>query len=208
MAGTNTRTGGGAGSSGPRRRADAERSIEAIIDAAQAGLAGDPGLSMAELARTAGVGRVTLYAHFPSREALLGAVLERAVTEAAAAIEAAQPERGSAAEALDRLIRTSWHVLDRHRRLFAVAQHELPAAQMRQHHHRAMVHVERLVERGREEGDFRTDLPTDWLLTTVYSLMHAAADDVNNERLTADRAPEVLVATILPALRSPSDPGR
>ncbi|MGA4539561.1 TetR/AcrR family transcriptional regulator [Uniformispora flossi] len=199
MARTESRAGGAGG--GPRRRADAERSIEAILDAAQAGLADHPQLTMAELARAAGVGRVTLYTHFASREAVLGAVLERAVDEASAAIEAAAPREGTATEALDRLVRTSWRVLDRHRRLFAVAHAELPAADMRRHHERALAHVEQLIERGRDEGDFRTDLATTWLLSAIYSLMHAAAEDVNVGRLTAEQAPEVLVATILPAVR-------
>jgi serine phosphatase RsbU (regulator of sigma subunit) len=58
-------------------RADAVASRERILDAAAA-LAGDRRTSMVEVAAAAGVGRSTLYRHFPSRQALERALQERA----------------------------------------------------------------------------------------------------------------------------------
>ena len=65
-----------------RRRADAERNIEAILDAALARLGRDPSASMTEIAKAAGVGRVTLYGHFPSREALVDTLFDRSLADA------------------------------------------------------------------------------------------------------------------------------
>ena len=50
-----------------RRRSDAERSIAAIVGAAVDAFGRRSDVSMSEIATAAGVGRVTLYAHFPSR---------------------------------------------------------------------------------------------------------------------------------------------
>jgi TetR/AcrR family transcriptional repressor of mexCD-oprJ operon len=36
--------------------------------------------------------------------------------------------------------------------------------------------TERLVRRGQESGDFRVDLPADWVLTTITWLVVGAAD--------------------------------
>lgn len=63
-------------SGGPLQRVDAMASRERILEAASA-LAGDRRMSMIEVAAAAGVGRSTLYRHFPSRQALEGALDER-----------------------------------------------------------------------------------------------------------------------------------
>jgi AcrR family transcriptional regulator len=192
-----------------RRRADAERNIAAILDAAIACLSGQPQATMADIARAAGVGRVTLYGHFPSREALVGAALDRAVAEVARASDAVRDGVSADApadEVLRRHIHSSWDVLDRHRQLFTVAQRVLPPDRVRARHDPAFVHFESLIARGQAEGRFRADLSVDWLLTVVYSLFHAAAEAVNDGRLERARAADVLEATILPVLAHTADP--
>jgi TetR/AcrR family transcriptional regulator, mexCD-oprJ operon repressor len=57
-----------------------------------------------------------------------------------------------------------------------------------------------LITRGQRAGDIRTDLPRDWLVTTYYSLLHAAADDVSAGRLKSARAGEIVAKTITSAL--------
>lgn len=195
------REGSSAGSRPARqRRADAQRNIEAILEAALDGFTDNQHTNMSTIARAAGVGRVTLYAHFSSREILLDAVLERAISQGGAAIEAAHPNDGPAAAALQRVLRSSWQVLATHRRLFEIARQELGPVRLRQHHDQAMTRIEQLLERGQKEGDFRTDLQLNWLVTLVYSLLHAAAEDVNTGRLEESDAARTVEATLLAAL--------
>jgi TetR/AcrR family transcriptional regulator, mexCD-oprJ operon repressor len=184
----------------PRRRADAERSIAAILDAGLARFSRNADASLTDIARGAGVGRVTLYRHFPSREGLIDAVLAHAISRADTALEAVAVDNGPAPEALSRLIHSSWRIVDHHRSLLAAAQRDLPPARIRHHHDQAMARVERLVARGQREGNFRTDLPRPWLVATFYSLMHAAAEEVNAGRLDPAQAGGVLATTILAAL--------
>jgi len=59
------------------RRATAERNVAAILDAAGELLSQAGTASIAAVAASAGVSRVTVYAHFPTWEALLEAVVVR-----------------------------------------------------------------------------------------------------------------------------------
>jgi TetR/AcrR family transcriptional repressor of mexCD-oprJ operon len=183
-----------------RRRADAERNIAAILEAGLACFSRNPDASLAEVAQAAGVGRVTLYGHFPSRQELMDAVFAHALAKANAVLDAEAIDHGAASDALSRLIRSSWPILAQHRGLLAAAQRELPPARIRRHHDQAMARVERLIARGQDEGDFRTDLPRPWLVATFYSLMHAAAEEVDADRLDPAQAGGVLATTILAAL--------
>ena len=186
-----------------RRRADAERSIAAILDAGLACFSSNPETTMTAVARTAGVGRVTLYAHFPSREALLEAVLAHTLDQANQALGAEDHDQGPAPQALARLIRSSWRILDRHRSLLEAATRELGPSRVREHHDLVLARLERLLDRGQHEGAFRTDLPRSWLVTTFYSLMHAAAQEVDAGRLAPSAAADALQATLLAALNPP-----
>lgn len=183
-----------------RRRADAERSIELIVQAAVAGFRRYPGVSTAEIATAAGVGRATLYAHFPSRGALIGAAARRVLDEASAALDAAEIDRGPAEEALGRLVRVSWSVIGRSRGILAV-ERELPPSLVRAHHSDVLQRMGRLMARGQAEGAFRRDLPLPWLVATCYSMFHAAAEEVDEGRLDESEVAEVLGKTISGAIR-------
>jgi AcrR family transcriptional regulator len=189
-----------------RRRADAERSIASIVSAAVDAFSRRPDVSMTEIAAAAGVGRVTLYAHFPSREALVEAAIEAAVARASEVIDGADLDDGSAVRALGRLVRSGWSSIDRYQGLLAVSG-EMSPSRLRSHHSGVLERIERLVARGQAAGEFRTDLPREWLVTVCYSLFHAAANEVRDGRLDPAAATEVLEATLTNALM-PGPPAR
>ncbi|MFI7419736.1 TetR/AcrR family transcriptional regulator [Nonomuraea sp. NPDC049684] len=188
----------------PARRADAERNIAAILEAGTRLLSDDPGASVAEIAKAAGVGRVTLYGHFPSREALVDAVLDHTVGLADAVLEDEALDTAPAPEAMAGLLHTSWEILDRHRRLFVAADRVLPTERIREHHDRPLRRVERLIARGQDDGDFRTDLPLEWLVTTFFAIIHSAAQEREAGRLAAEEVEPVLTRTMLALLTPPS----
>jgi TetR/AcrR family transcriptional regulator, mexCD-oprJ operon repressor len=169
--------------------------MEAAVDA----LASDPEVSIAEIARRAGVVRATVYMHFPSRESLIEAVTERAIAEATAAIEAAEPERGDATEALRRVLATAWHTLGRYHGLVAINT-QLPHADLRSKHHAVLASLEPLIKRGQRNGTFRTDVPATWHLSMVLALIHAASAELRSGRVREESAESALQATILGAM--------
>ena len=199
MAATTKDGGDGAATGRPRgSRADAQRNVGAILDAARECLSVDPTASMQEVARAAGVGRVTLYSHFGSRAELLDAVFTRVMADADRAL-ADVDLTGDERDALARLVRSSWRLVEQSRLLLFAAQLELPADRIREYHDRPLGRVEALIKRGRRSGAFRTDLPVSWMASVFYSVIHGAAEEINAGRLTAERAPKVIIATLLPA---------
>jgi AcrR family transcriptional regulator len=64
---------------GGRRRADAQRNREHILQVAHTALAESGSTSLNEIVKRAGVGAGTFYRHFPTRDALILAVYQRDV---------------------------------------------------------------------------------------------------------------------------------
>lgn len=85
----------------------------------------------------------------------------------------------------------------------AAGMRHLGTERMRAHHDQALDRVRALLARGRADGDIRTDLPADWLITTYYALLHAAAEEVNAGRLDPREAGHTVAATVTAALRPP-----
>jgi AcrR family transcriptional regulator len=185
------------------RRADAERSIARIEEAAIDALASDPDASMAEIARQASVVRATIYVHFPTREALIAAITERGISEVTAVIEAAEPERGDAAEALRRVVAAAWRTLGRYHALVAINA-QLPQAELHDRHHSVLAALEPLIERGQREGAFRPDVPAGWHLSMILALIHTASGELRARRLPTDQVEAAVVATVLGAVGAAS----
>ncbi len=185
-------------------RADARKNVAAILDAATACLARDPDASISEIARTAGVGRVTLYGHFDSRATLVAAVVDRAMREADEALASVDLD-GDPVDALVRLIGATWGTTYRYGALVVAAERTMPDAEMAAAHAEPKERAERLLERGRAAGRFRTDLPTSWLLTVLHTVTHAAATAVYNGEMAAEDAPGAIAATMLGLTTPPGE---
>ncbi|MER6181808.1 TetR/AcrR family transcriptional regulator [Streptomyces sp. NPDC001652] len=187
------------------KRADALRSIDAIVRAAAECLGRNPEASMSEIARAAGVSRVTLYAHFASRAEVVDAAMSRAIDRGNEALDSVDLT-GDPLLALARYVEAGWHLVDQARALLVAAQKELPAGRIRELHAGPAARVETLVTRGRAEGVFRTDLPIEWLVNVLHTIMHSAAEEIRASRLTSDRAAHHITATALAAFTPPGRP--
>ena len=183
------------------REAIAEHNLEAILDATERLLARGEQPSISAVASEAGVSRPTVYAHFPDRSELVQALVERTVKQAMSAIETAEPDQGPAADALQRLIASSWQQIASHDQIAHAAARELSHDAMRQSHASARETIRKLLQRGRKDGSFRSDIPVDWLVTASLALMHAAAESVRSGELSAEAAPKALSLTIPDVVR-------
>jgi len=197
MAKTKTQT---AASAPKRRRADAERSIAAITNAALEALAENPDVSMAEIARRAGVVRATIYMHFPTRESLLDAVMEQATSQVAEAIRSAEPGRGDPAEALERVLLATWRQLSEFHNILQINMNRLSAKELRRRHLPMTTQIVPLLERGQAEGVFRSDVSAEWLIAVVRAIVHVASTELQGGRLSEADVEHTMITTSFAAI--------
>ncbi|MEU8209710.1 TetR/AcrR family transcriptional regulator [Micromonospora sp. NPDC049044] len=187
------------------RRADARRNNSAIVDAALRLLDVHPDASLDAIASAAGVTRQTVYAHFPSREHLLAAVVDRITDEAVAAMDAAEPDSGPAAEALIRVLRAGSGIAGRHPALVQQIASVPVSPQADQGRHAPIANrISRVIRRGQASGEFDNELPAEWLAAVTIKIGHAAGEEVDAGRMPPGEAADALRTVLLRALRPES----
>jgi AcrR family transcriptional regulator len=153
----------------PKRRAAAERNRDKILDAAREAFAEPvPDISMAEIARRAGVGMATLYRNFAGRQELLEALYADEVDQVCAAATT-EPGQSPAAALITWL-----------RRLIAFIPHKrLITSELLEHTDRGGLtsHRARAVEAGRplltaaqEAGQIRDDLTLEQIFDLIVAI--------------------------------------
>ncbi|MEU4545040.1 TetR/AcrR family transcriptional regulator [Nonomuraea dietziae] len=186
---------------GSRRRADAERNIARIVSAARELMSSNPHATTDDIAQAAGVGRMTLYGHFRTRADLIEAALMdalRAGEETLSSLDLA----GDAREAMTRLLASSWELVAESAALLTAAEGVLPAGRVRELHAEPAERMAELIRRGQEQGVFRADLPTTWLVSMTHYILHGAANEVRAGRLPPHDAANAVTKSIHSVLTS------
>jgi len=178
------------------QREVAERNTDAILDAAEELLRTQGYANISAVAIQAGVSRVTVYAHFPTWEAILEAAVERAVRRTMAALESVHADEGPPIEALDRMLAAAWQHLARYQAMAAAVAELLTPEAVTRTHQGAHHAIGALLERGQADGSFRTDLPAGWLITACIALIHACSDQVRAGQIAEHDAARILTTSV------------
>ncbi|WP_158850625.1 TetR/AcrR family transcriptional regulator [Saccharothrix deserti] len=187
------------------RRADARRSRAAILDAAVRLLDTNPETGVEAIATAAGVTRQTVYAHFPSREHLLAAVVDQVTAEAVAAMDAADLDTGPAADALLRLLEAGRRTSGRYPVLLRkIASLPVDPKADQERHAPVTDRLKRVIRRGQETGEFDARLSIDWLVAVTVKLGHAASEEADAGRMSDEEAAQALHTSILRVIGAPT----
>ncbi len=182
------------------RRADAERNVQRIQEAAIRLWADEPNAGVADVATAAGVGRATLYRHFPTRESLLEAIRTQGLVDGEEAVQACRLDEGSATEALARLM-AAWLELGDRYRVIVVNPSKPDNLGARAREERLDEAMQKLVRRGQAEGEFSQDMPPMWGASALGALLVAAIKGVGEGRIGRDEAYPLLIRSCVGALR-------
>lgn len=150
-------------------RADAERSIRSILEAAERVLSADPTASLEQVAEEAGVARTTIHRRFANRQALMDAMATTAMHQLSAAIEAGRPETAPPLVALHQItanvLRTkiSWQ--------FALGQPAAPGSATAEAQQQVIRRCLELLGRVRDLGVLDADTDLDWTRRVYYALI-------------------------------------
>lgn len=172
------------------RRVDARRNREAILRAADEAFSEDADVVLDEVARRAGLGRATVYRHFPDRTALAYAV--------AAHHLATFKNLVRDKESFRELLRTVLAMQARRRPLVRLFR-ELPERSQRQYTQTLVSLLRPAFERAQREGSVRTDLePAD--LGLLFEMHEAALTAKPTRREPAERLVRVFLDGLAPEL--------
>ena len=179
-----------------RQRADARRSRAAVLDAAIELLGRRPDASMDDIATAAGTARQTVYAHYPSRHALISAVVDRLTGETVATLAGIDADAGTATDALRAWLEQSWRLIHRYPILLTPA---IAAAGGDEYERHVPITdtLLRILNRGRRHGEFDTAQPVHWYASAIIALGHAAGREVATGRMSATSAGTAFVEAAL-----------
>lgn len=161
-----------------------------------------PRLPMEQVAQAVGISRATLHRMFPSREAVIAAILESALENGMRTIEDAELERGPADEALARLLSASMPYAALH--LFLVSNRSERCESSAEIDQRWEPHRQRLLallRRGQEEEVLRVDLSAQWMLDAMGALLFAAVESTRAGRLAPASATEAVLGMFMDGVR-------
>ncbi len=164
-------------------------SRDAILEAAFITFNDNPGASLADVAKRAGVGRATLHRCFKSREDLMVALARTAQEELGAAVEASVINAQSHTDGLRLTLAAIIPLANRQwflsHEAFSTDEEvaDAYAADI------AELHEE--IELARAEGSFASDLSTAWIAQVFENLIYAAWTMVRDDHATASQAADM-----------------
>jgi AcrR family transcriptional regulator len=186
-------------------RADAERTVRTILEAAERVLAQDPAATMEDIAVAAGVARTTVHRRFSTREALITALGEWASRQLEAAVDQARPDTAPPLVALYQAtanvlqVKSSWS--------FSMDTAVARSDKAEQIQCRILDTCDRLFRRLQDSGALRPDVDLIWARRVYYALIHEACQDVAAESdPDTDALATQLIDTLLRGVGTPATP--
>src|SRR4051794_18166979 len=173
-------------------RADARRNRAAVLEAGARLLADRPMASMQEIADASGVGRTTVYRHFPAREDLVAALVQQVAEETTAVTEEVVAAGTDGPDVLRHLAARIVALGRRWSFLRSQRQEVIASLEESDRVYRAWV------VQAQRAGELRRDFDPDFILAVTRAMVTAAIDE--SDRLGAEHAGSLAGEALVSAL--------
>jgi AcrR family transcriptional regulator len=174
------------------------RTRRAILDAAIDTLARQPNASLSDIATAANVGRTTVHRYFPERSDLIDALSADALEKVSRGTERARVDEGPAPAALARLCQEYFEYGEVFMLLFTMP--ELLVREEWQKESEDDRVLLGLVERGHAEGTIDPELPPEWVLQLLWSVLYTAWEQIRGGTMAKHAALVLCVRTLSKAI--------
>lgn len=183
------------GGSLPRpSRSRQDRTAVAILEAAARVLARQgQGATISEVAAEAGIGRATVYRYFKTREQLVSALWEAALSEVDERLAAAQPEEVRFEEGIARAVQAIAGVGER----YAVLLREPSYEELERGREVLGDRILALLEHGQKSGVLRDDIPLELIAEMFGGVVLAGLRWALEQGLGIEEASSIVVAVFL-----------
>jgi TetR/AcrR family transcriptional regulator, mexCD-oprJ operon repressor len=151
------------------RKALQQRVADLILDGAARTFRNGGDANMSGIALEAGVARATVYRHFPSRQALLDCLAERAIQDASDRLMAARLDEVPPRDAVRRAIRALVEAGD-YVTVLAAARAGSNGDSLAEAMAAPLV---RMIQRGQSDCSLRSDLAPDWIADSLVAIVLA-----------------------------------
>ncbi len=157
-------------------------------------------VTMSQIAKTAGIGRATLYKYFPDVESILAAWHKRQIGAHLERLMAIRKQKGTASKRLEAVLEAHAHIQHRLRHAHAteLAVHLHSGAHVNDAQRRLQDFLRELISEGAECGELRDDIPPDELASYCLHALAAASRAPSKSALCR------LVAVSMAGLMPPS----
>jgi AcrR family transcriptional regulator len=182
------------GQEGGKRR-DARANRQAVVDAAMELLTEDPDAGMTAIAERTGLGRTTVYRHFPNRAKLFEGLIEEVLAKGNAEVETAISQDPRVRPVLRAVAAMNVELGMRYRFLFAHQESTKPA--MQRAGREGEDAVTDYLAAARERGEIRTDQPLRWLVAAHLAISLAMIGELRAGRVDREHATTLLGDTLI-----------
>jgi len=176
-------------------------SKESIMRAAIGILAKNPHITYSDLAAGIGIGRATLYRHFPNREALLREICLYALKQSEVEM---MPVFSMNLSAMDTLYAMLEKLIPMGEQLYFLAREysALQDEEIVRIYEGQLTTLQNMVRAAKAEGGIAPDIPDAWIVRIIDNIIYAAWEAINDGDIARNDAVELVFRTLIEGLRA------